>query len=185
MTAALQKTRKRAAKPHGKLKAAVFIFGFLVIATCVMIFLFSSQDASESSMTSGRFTELLKKLFFPGFDELSGAEQNALKDKITMLVRKGAHFSEYLILATFSFHLLYALPRPRTDVMCALGAFLFAAFFAMTDEFHQSFVPGRAMAARDVLIDSLGALLGVFIALRLKRFAEKRRARKKEKNRYS
>ena len=182
MTAALENEHNSTPKRHGKIKAAVIIFGLLVITTCVMIYLFSSQDATESSMTSGRFTELLKKIFFPKFDELTYAEQYALREKMSLIVRKGAHFSEYLLLATFSFHLLYALPRPRTDVMCALCAFVFAAVFAMTDEYHQSFVPGRAMAARDVLIDSLGALFGVFLALRIKRIAEKRRERRKKNN---
>ncbi|MDQ6810118.1 MAG: VanZ family protein [Verrucomicrobiota bacterium] len=40
-------------------------------------------------------------------------------------------------------------------------AFVLAAFFAVSDEFHQSFVPSRGAAAADVGFDSAGALLGV------------------------
>ena len=177
MTAALQKD-----KPHRKIKIAVIVFGLLVVATCTMIYLFSSQDATQSTLTSGWFTDLIKKIIFPGFEDLPPEEKAELSGKLSLFVRKGAHFSEYLLLATFSFHFLVALPRPRTDLMCAFCALLFAAAFAMTDEYHQSFVPGRAMAAKDMLIDTLGALLGVFIALRIHSFRKKRRERSTEES---
>ena len=35
--------------------------------------------------------------------------------------------------------------------------------YATTDEIHQLFVPGRSGEVRDVLIDSLGALIGILI----------------------
>lgn len=162
--------------PRGKkTRTAAIIFGILVIATCTMIFMFSSQDATESSMTSGRFMELFKKLFLPDFDSMSPQEQAKLRDTMTHIIRKGAHFTEYLLLAQFSFHLLLALPRPRNELLCAGGALLFTAFFAMTDEYHQSFVPGRAMTVRDVLIDSLGALTGLLVALIIRRIIRRKR----------
>ena len=157
-----------------KLGRAVLIFSVLVVLTCVMIFLFSSQDSTQSSLTSGRITGLLRKLLCPEYDTLTPQKQAEFSTGLSLRVRKLAHFSEYLLLAQFSFQLLLALPRPRTDIVCALGALVFAAFFAATDEFHQSFVPGRAMAAKDVLIDSLGALTGLLIALRVKNILQKR-----------
>jgi VanZ family protein len=39
-----------------------------------------------------------------------------------------------------------------------------AVLFALSDEFHQSFVRGRHSALRDVGIDSLGALLALLAA---------------------
>ena len=42
-------------------------------------------------------------------------------------------------------------------------SFIFSFFYACTDEIHQYFIPGRAMAFRDVLIDSAGALLAMII----------------------
>ena len=64
-----------------------------------------------------------------------------------------------------AFQLFLALPRPRKELTAAALGLVFTVIYAMTDEYHQSFVPGRAMMARDVLIDTLGALLGVFIVL--------------------
>jgi VanZ family protein len=44
-----------------------------------------------------------------------------------------------------------------------LLAWLMAVFYAMTDEFHQSFVPGRGSTIIDVGIDSVGAGLGLLL----------------------
>ena len=38
-----------------------------------------------------------------------------------------------------------------------------AALYAVTDEFHQSFVPGRYPDVRDVLVDTAGALVAVLL----------------------
>jgi VanZ family protein len=73
-------------------------------------------------------------------------------------IRKLAHFTEYLILALLVARALRTNGewRPRHAVL----AVLFATAYAMTDEVHQLFVPGRTAAATDVLIDATGALAG-------------------------
>jgi VanZ family protein len=40
-------------------------------------------------------------------------------------------------------------------------AVLLAAAYGLTDEWHQSFVPGRSPDAKDIGVDAIGALLGV------------------------
>lgn len=48
---------------------------------------------------------------------------------------------------------------------CAGVAWLLAVIYAVTDEVHQSFVPGRQPAVADVLVfDALGAALGLLAA---------------------
>lgn len=42
---------------------------------------------------------------------------------------------------------------------------LFSYLYAITDEFHQSFVPGRTALIRDTLIDLLGIYIGYFFNL--------------------
>ncbi len=72
--------------------------------------------------------------------------------------------SEYAVLAVLSWR---ALRKPRKEddrgwtFRHAIGAFLIAATYAMTDEFHQTFVPSRQGQFTDVLFDSSGALLGL------------------------
>jgi len=49
-------------------------------------------------------------------------------------------------------------------------AWLLAVFYAITDEFHQSFTPGRNPSVWDVLVyDNLGAIAGLLIFNRLKK----------------
>lgn len=56
-----------------------------------------------------------------------------------------------------------------------LGPWLIAVCYAATDETHQLFVPGRSGQVRDVLIDSVGAAIGVLLAtLAARRLARRR-----------
>lgn len=76
-------------------------------------------------------------------------------DGIPYVLRKLGHFTEFAILAILLRRAL--MPRP------VWWAFLLASFYAITDEWHQSFVPGREMLFTDWVIDSLGAALALFI----------------------
>ncbi len=81
---------------------------------------------------------------------------------VQFLVRKAAHLTEYAILAALLLRSFSGrITRPRWNY--AALAFLIAASYAAFDEFHQSFVPSRTSSARDVLIDSAGALIGLGI----------------------
>jgi VanZ family protein len=77
-------------------------------------------------------------------------------DRLHFLIRKAGHLTEYAVLALL---LRRALARPGLK---ALGlALLITAVYAASDEFHQSFVPGRTASVDDVLIDTTGALLAL------------------------
>ena len=47
-------------------------------------------------------------------------------------------------------------------VLSLILALALCSGFAMTDEFHQTFVAGRTGQMMDVIIDSLGAIVGMF-----------------------
>jgi VanZ family protein len=81
-----------------------------------------------------------------------------------LLLRKLAHVTEYAILGAL---LLRATRRPGL----ALGL---ATLYAASDEVHQHFVEGRHAAVVDVLIDGIGALVGVLVWSRV---ATRREAR--------
>ncbi len=69
-------------------------------------------------------------------------------------LRKAAHMAEYAV--------LYLLTRRALEARGAsLTAAAFALFYAMSDEYHQSFVPGRAGLWSDVGIDAAGVLLAL------------------------
>jgi len=76
-----------------------------------------------------------------------------------LVLRKLAHVAEYAVLGAL---LDRALRRPLPAV--ALGV-----AYAVSDELHQHFVPGRRGAPLDVLIDAVGVGLGVLAWHRLSR----------------
>lgn len=78
------------------------------------------------------------------------------------------HFGAYLVLAITLWWMLgmtRVWPRKRL-----LLAFAGAVLYGVSDEFHQSFVPGRTPDIRDITTDAIGAIVGlclVTLAVRL------------------
>jgi VanZ family protein len=75
---------------------------------------------------------------------------------IDLIGRKLIHFAEYALLCFLWWRALASVTSPRR---AALWAFLIASGYAVTDEFHQTFVEGRHGNVLDWLIDSAGAAL--------------------------
>ncbi len=151
-----------------------------VICVCLIvwmtvIFLFSAQNGSQSSETSGNVVKVLINLFYPSFDNLPLSQQTDTLNIITVFVRKAAHFSVYFVLGVLS--ALLALTFARLQFLIrSLSAFAFCAVYAVTDEIHQHFVVGRACSFKDVCIDSLGALLAISLltVLAYKKFVKRK-----------
>lgn len=132
---------------------------FVLVIWCGVIFFLSHQTGQESGNTS----ELVKKLFM-----LIGIDVNSiLGGMATLIIRKGAHFTEYFILCLLTYN---ALGSGKSFKRRLTGALMFTVFYAVTDEIHQYFIPGRECALKDVLIDSAGGLLaGIIMYIRFKR----------------
>ena len=81
------------------------------------------------------------------------------------VIKKTAHFIEYFILSALLFYSLRHSTGWSTAKI-ALVSFFASVFYAATDEFHQSFIPGRTPRVRDILIDALGVSLAQFFHLR-------------------
>jgi VanZ family protein len=80
-----------------------------------------------------------------------------------LLVRKAGHLTEYAIFATLAARAFRASSHDllrRHWVGCSL---LLAVVYALSDEWHQSFVPSRTASIYDSLIDSMGALIALTI----------------------
>ena len=83
---------------------------------------------------------------------------------IVFLVRKCAHVTEYAALALLVWRALRKPVRqdPRPWLWSqAVFALLWVALYAGSDEIHQLFVPHREGRFHDVLLDSMGAALGL------------------------
>ena len=79
----------------------------------------------------------------------------------TIVLKKIGHVTEYALLAVLFVRALTASRPPAR--WTAWAALTLTVLYAVTDEIHQTYVPGRHGQALDVLIDFGGALLGLYL----------------------
>ncbi len=129
----------------------------LVLLWMVMIFLLSNEEAVKSSKKSDGL--IIKSVELFTGKSLSDQEKEKVLKYLVFPVRKCAHLSLYLILGILVISLLreYMVINTKLVLLSLLICFLYAC----SDEIHQLFIPGRSGEVRDVLIDTLGACLGV------------------------
>ena len=72
------------------------------------------------------------------------------------IARKLAHMAEYGVLTVLLFNALRI--HTRRNARALLIATMVAVLYALSDEWHQTFVPGREGSLRDVTIDALGVV---------------------------
>ncbi len=119
---------------------------------------FASTDVLSGDRTS-RFTGPFLRWLKPDISE------HRIR-QVQLIVRKGGHLTEYAILCAL---LWRALREPEPDVPSrwkwsrATVAWSLAAIYAITDEYHQSFVSSRYASGWDVMIDALGAAIGLVL----------------------
>lgn len=139
-----------------------------------VIFYLSGQTGNDS----GGLSEVIVRWFvgsvYRGFEALPLVRQTEILDTWHTVIRKGAHFAEYAVLAALLANAIrsYAVaPRLKWWLPVAVSA-----IYAVTDEVHQYFIPGRACRALDVGIDTCGAMFGAGVfAVGLYLIAKKRR----------
>jgi len=101
-------------------------------------------------------------LFSSHLFSAENTEQVLVYNFLNIAVRKCAHMVEYAILAYLWFRSLYVAPNIFSRSVI-LGVVL-SVLYAMSDEWHQSFVPSRDGTLADVMWDTAGAVaMGVFL----------------------
>jgi len=130
------------------------IYWTLLIIWMIGIFIMSNQPASISDSQSGSIIDILSRI---------GLDMNNIFGQLAnFIVRKCAHFFEYMILALLVLNVL-KLYFNRKQVIIITIVFVF--LYACTDEIHQLFVQGREGAIRDVIIDTCGGITLILIKL--------------------
>ncbi|WP_339226911.1 VanZ family protein [Oceanobacillus sp. FSL K6-2867] len=125
-----------------------------VILWMGLIFYLSHQPAAESSELSTGVTEIVLSII-----EKMVPNEGLDVNRIHHLIRKNAHFFIYFFLGML---VLYALRKSKGTGYQTIGlAMLICVLYAISDEVHQLFVPGRGAQVMDVLIDSGGASVGI------------------------
>src|SRR5271166_265404 len=112
------------------------------------LLIFTLSTSAFSAANTARVIDPILRWLIPGITVAS-------VDVCHMLVRKAAHFTEYGIL----FWLLVRGPMARRPYL----ALMLCVAYALTDEGHQVFVPGRTASLYDVALDSTGALFSHFL----------------------
>lgn len=130
-----------------------------VILWMLVIFCFSAQNADQSSGTSGGFAKFLAKILYRDFNIIDKPSQDILINKCQFIVRKTAHFTVYATLGI----LTNTAVRISKFKFPHLIALVICLAYAVSDEIHQYFVPGRSCELSDVFIDFSGSVLGIIL----------------------
>jgi VanZ family protein len=118
-----------------------------------VIFIMSSFNSAESSSQSNTIVNFITSTFNISNTNL-----------LILIVRKLAHITEYFILGILVYNMLKFYNK-RIWI-----AIIICLLYAISDEFHQMFVPGRSAQVLDVFIDTLGSSLGVFLLNMVKKY---------------
>jgi VanZ family protein len=111
----------------------------------IAIFMFSSQNGTESSELSDKVSIKLLEIIFC--------------ENVTYVVRKSAHF---IIYATLGFFMALHMNFYKISLKVKYAVSLVICFiYASTDEFHQLFVDERSGQFSDVMLDTCGSLAGI------------------------
>lgn len=143
-------------KNLGKLKkiaSLVFLFGWLGL-----IFYLSSQKGSISQNSSDSLILFLDKIF----TSLNIGVDIRSFEYISFIIRKLAHMFIYFVLYFLVYNVVYQFNQKKCFVLSLFFCFL----YAVSDEFHQLFVPNRSCQITDILIDTTASFIA-FIILKL------------------
>lgn len=144
----------------------------LLIIWAGVIFMLSSEGSDTSSGRSDAVVQTVRSW---------GVGSDSETDVLTFLVRKSAHITAYFIFGVLAYNVvrLYSLSRAK-KLLVSIGL---VVAYAMSDEFHQLFVPGRSAELRDVLIDSVAGVVGVLLCYLVVQWASAKSTKQLPKNR--
>lgn len=134
-----------------------------IIIMC-LIFFFSSQNADSSSEVSDAFTLYLIKLA-EILHILSSSNEVMSIGVFHKFVRKLAHFTIYASLGMSVWCSLVLNWTQLKKRKLFIISIIFCGCYAASDEFHQLFSQGRGAKVTDVLIDTFGAFVGIWVAI--------------------
>lgn len=139
------------------------IFLLLAILWMGVIFWFSSRNAELSAMDSTRIGRAIADMLAKGFTGWDESAKEAFVLSVDHAVRKTAHFLEYMILGILLSG-VFAEYRMR-PLRWMKRVWISGTLYAVTDELHQIFTPGRSCQLSDVILDSCGVAAGILLAL--------------------
>lgn len=141
-------------------KEKTILFLILTILWMGLVFCFSAETAEVSKQTSLSVMEQLAEIFNINITNKAVFES---------ILRSFAHLFLFLLGGAFSCALFIVACPNKKYLYCAV----FGVIYAVLDEVHQIFVPGRAFEVKDIFIDLVGFFIGavsvVFIKMLMKK----------------
>ena len=110
----------------------------------IVIFVMSSFGSTQSDNQSNFIVDIIVNIL---------NVENV--DVLSFIVRKTAHCVEYLILGILVYNMFKSYDKKE------FFAIIVCMLYAISDEVHQSFVPGRSCQISDILIDGIGSFIGI------------------------
>lgn len=145
------------------------LFLIMLVIAFYVIFNFSAQNGEISGSLSRKVTEIIVELV----SKIKTMDLNRKLHwiaKLEPIIRKLAHFGVYTVVG-FSI-MGFMCTFDMRNIFKFITSFTIGVTYAITDEIHQYFTPGRNASIVDVCIDSLGVLTGIFILIILIVFVE-------------
>ena len=153
------------------------IYCAITLGIMAFIFVQSAMPDYASAEESSYIVDIVKGI-------INSVSNSSIElELLTKIVRKLAHFTEYLVFGILLMLSIKSLAEIISDhknkemlssrkgktkskvlIIWFLLAWTFGTLYAISDEFHQYFVPGRSCELRDVCIDSAGVAVGCIIA---------------------
>ena len=126
-----------------------------VIFWMITIFSLSNMKRDNSEATSKGLLYKIVSITTNDKDRI-----NETVEKYNIVIRKCAHITEYLILSLLVYlALIYSDVDKNKSMIFTL---IICILYAISDEIHQLFVPGRGGQIKDVFIDSIGIIISIF-----------------------
>ena len=140
-----------------------FLIMFLLYGSSTMSYESQSLVSPLETLLAGRpFENLLKSIQFTyAGSEISIASRGYIPF-VEFFLRKAAHFFSYFFIGFF--WVLGLRKRVNDEWLVLLLAVLLSICYASFDELRQVFHPGRTGLMEDVLLDTAGALVGIFFS---------------------
>jgi VanZ family protein len=95
-------------------------------------------------------------------------------DMAHQVIRGTAHLIEFAVLGVLSYLFFDEISGSRA-FRSEVVSFVFCVLYAISDEIHQYFVPGRSADLNDILIDAAGAGLGIVVTWTILRYLRRRK----------
>lgn len=140
-----------------------FLIMFLLYGSSTMSYESQSLVSPLETLLAGRsFENLLKNIQFTyAGSEISIASRGYIPF-VEFFLRKAAHFFSYFFIGFF--WVLGLRKRVNDEWLVLLLAVLLSIGYASFDELRQVFHPGRTGLMEDVLLDTAGAMVGIFFS---------------------